>query len=130
MKIVDGKQIQHITADGLSYLDEDGHEEYINFIACYEHYLREATSPEYIERIKMLNQQMDWDNEGVKKYVEKRTRWKEIAMRDVLTAPWADGPYIEFYTEPPVRFNFETKEQYSKIRSEIEGFGWKTFDLS
>ncbi len=127
---MDGKQIRNITAEGLTYLDENGNETFIDFAACYTNDLNKSTSPSYIEHMKELNPQSQWDDEGIQKYIEKRTRWKEIANRNVLGKPWADGPYIEFHTEPPIRFDFATADEYSEVRYTIEGFGWRMFDLS
>src|SRR5262245_26288824 len=103
---MNGKQILDIKADGLTYVDDEGNKQFINFAECFENYFHEATSPEYIERMKELNPQMQWDKEGVENYIEKRRRWREIADRCILGKPWADGPYIEFHTEPPIRFDF------------------------
>ena len=127
---MDGKQIQNITAEGLLYLSDNGDELYIDFSACYKNYLEKVTSPQYIERMKELNPGHQWDSEGIRQYVEKRIAWREVANRQILGPPWADGPYIEFHTEPPTRFNFSTEDEYRKVRYEIERHGWRTFDLS
>src|SRR5262245_35766050 len=127
---MNGEQIQNITADGFTYLDEDGNKKFIDFSLCYENYLKETTSPEYIARMKELNPQSQWDDDGVKKYIERRTKWRGIGERNVLAKPWADGPYIEFYTQPRIRFDFATEDEYRKVRYAIEQFGWRTFDRS
>ncbi|MCC7446077.1 MAG: hypothetical protein IT324_01610 [Anaerolineae bacterium] len=111
-------------------MDDDGREQYIDFAQCYAYYVQKSTSPEYIERMKELNPQMQWDKEGINKYIQKRVAWREVALRNVLSEPWADGPYIEFYTEPRIRFKFSTQDEFYKVRYAIEQFGWRTFDLS
>lgn len=127
---MDGKQIRGISPEGLVYLTESGHEAFIDFSVCHTNYIRQMTSPEGIERMKELNPQSRWDAEGVNRYVEKVTRWKEVGRRNVLGAPWADGPYIEFHTQPPIRFDFATADEYAKVRHSMEQFGWRTMDLS
>ena len=126
-RIVSGDQIRDITADGLVYLDENGDTVFIDFSVCYENYMRRFMNPQSLDRIKEVNH---LDDEGMKKLIERRKDWKEVASRNVLTPPWADGPYIEFHAEPPIRFEFTTKDEFWKVRSTIEQFGWKTFDLS
>src|SRR5262249_11111443 len=127
---MNGKQIKSVMAEGLLYIDDNGDEVNIDFSACYNNYLQKAISPQYIQRMKELNPTFRWDDEGVRQYIEKRTAWREVAKRNVLGPSWGDGPYIEFYTEPPTRFNFSTADEYRKVSSEIERHGWRTFDLS
>jgi hypothetical protein len=130
IKDMDGKQIRAIKAEGLVYQTESGEEDFIDFSVCYANYIRKMTSPEGIERMKELNPQSQWDAEVVKRYIEKVTRRKEVGRRNVLSALWADGPYIEFHTEPPIRFDFATANDYAKVRHALEQFGWRTMDLS
>jgi len=127
---MDGSRIRSITAEGLLYVDDDGREHFIDFAECYAYYVRKTTAPEYIEQIKELNPQSQWDEEGINKYIQKRVAWREVALRNVLGEPWDDGPYIEFHTEPGIRFKFSTQEEFYKVRYAIEQFGWRTFDLS
>ncbi len=126
-EIIQGVQIQDIRAEGLTYQTENGTPKYIDFSECYENYIRWFMNPQRLERMKEVNHLTD---EEMKKIIERRKDWKEVAFRNVLDPPWADGPYIEFHTEPPVRFKFMNKEEFWKVRSTIEQFGWKTFDLS
>jgi hypothetical protein len=84
---MDGKQIKNITAEGLLYINDKGDEVYLDFSACYNNYLRKTTSPQYIERMKELNPTFQWDEEGVRQYIKKRTAWREIAKRQILGPP-------------------------------------------
>ena len=127
---MNGKQIRDIKAEGLTYVDDEGNEKFIDFAVCLDNYFRKVTSAQYIERMKELNPQSQWDEEGIKNYIASRRRWREIANRCVLGKPWSDGPFVEFHTEPSIRFDFDTEEEYGHARSHIERFGWKTFDLS
>src|SRR5579859_782306 len=109
--ILDGKQIQEVTSEGFWYVTESDSREYIDFAACYANYVRKVTSPEYIERAKELNPQSRWDDEGIKEYIARRIAWKEIGRGQGLGPPWDDdGPYLQFHTEPPVRFKYEKGE--------------------
>src|SRR5258706_15551861 len=123
---MDDKQIKNITADGLWYVDETGNDLFIDFSACYGNYLQMVTSPEYFERMKELNPQSKWDEESIQKYIKRRTAWREVAKRNILGPPWADGPYIEFHTEPPTRFDFSSEDEFRNARYEIERYGWGT----
>jgi len=80
--------------------------------------------------MKELNPRSQWNDEDIKKYIEKVNQWKEVGRRNVLGVPWADGPYIEFHTDPPLRFEFATVDDYAKVRYLVEQFGWRTMDLS
>jgi hypothetical protein len=122
-----GKQIQQIEVQGLWYIDDDGTEQFIDFTTCYENYVQESLSPDVWEKSKQLNNQSDADWED---YVERIRRFKYIGERNILTPPWGDGPYIEFYTTPPTRFKFETETKYREARTYIETNGWRTSDRS
>jgi hypothetical protein len=124
---MDGNRIKHITPEGITYLDDEGNEQFIDFAACYANYVKQKTSPEYWERIKQLNNFTDADWE---RYVQRIKSFKEIGNRNVLEMPWADGPYIEFHTDPPIRFKFDTQEEYRKVISAIRHTDWITFDQS
>jgi hypothetical protein len=125
--VMDGKQIRKVTPEGVVYLDENGDEQFIDFAACYKNYFTRRTSPEEWEVIKKVNNKTDVDWEW---YVERVKRWREVGGRQILTPPLADGPYIEFHTEPSTRFKFETEQEFQKVRNAIGRTGWKTGDLS
>jgi len=123
---LDGEQIRRLTKQGIWY-EDDGREQFIDFTTCYENYVQESLSHEAWERIKKANNKSDADWED---YVDRTRRFKYIGDRNILTPPWADGPYIEFYTTPPIRFKFETEEMFQKVRNYIERTGWRTGDRS
>ena len=116
-----------ITSEGLIYRDEHGNEHSIDFAECFANYVRRCLSPERWERYMQANQETDADWGA---YVERVNRWREVAVRNILPPPWADGPYIEFYTDPPTRFKFATEEEFQQTRQAIELAGWTTFDQS
>jgi hypothetical protein len=125
--VPDGKQIQKITAEGLVYLDDDGNERFIDFAAIHASNVKKRTSPEYLEKVKELNQ---WDDEGEKQHLKRLEKWREVAERNILGDPWGTAPYIEFHTEPPIRFEFATQDEFRTVRTAIEQFGWRTTDLT
>ncbi len=123
---LDGEQISRMTKEGLWYKDEE-QEKFIDFETCYEKYVEEFLNPEMWEKIKKANNKSDDDWED---YADGIRRFKYVGDRNILTPPWADGPYIEFYTQPPIRFKFVTEKQFQRVRSYIERAGWRTGDRS
>ena len=124
---MDGKQIKDVTPEGITYLDNDGNEQFIDFAQCHTNYVQKKTSPEYWEKMKQLN---NWTDANWESYIEEVKGWKEIGKRNILEMPWGDGPYIEFHTEPSIRFKFASKEEYGKVMTAIMQTEWKTFDQS
>ncbi len=111
MIIVNGTQIRDVTPDGLWYIAETGARVFIDYADCHAKYVKKTTTAEYIEHMKELNPQSQWDEEGIKQFIARRIAWKEIGRIQVLGPPWDDeGPYIEFHTEPPIRFKFDPPE--------------------
>ncbi|MCQ3930886.1 MAG: hypothetical protein DPW16_10550 [Chloroflexi bacterium] len=92
---MDGKNIREVTSKGVSYIDDDGQEQFIDFETCYQNYLKSFEDHEYIENIR----QQSKDDAELQKWLERRKAWREVGVRNILQPPWADGPYIEFYTE-------------------------------
>jgi len=125
--MISSTQIRSLTSEGISYEDEHGVEQFINFSQCYQNYLERELTDERWEQIKQLNRKTDNDKEA---YIASVKEWKQVAIRNVLEPPWADGPFIEFHTKPPVRFKFASIDQFYEVRNVIENNGWVTFDLS
>jgi hypothetical protein len=121
---VDGKRIQTITAEGLTYLTDDGEEAFIDFRVCHTNDFNRHTTPKNIEQMKAWNPQDNWDEDGVKEYIERVKSWRKVANRNILEL------YIEFYTDPPIRFDFATVEEFHAVRSRLEKLKWYTFDLT
>lgn len=124
---MDGQRIHNITAEGLTYLKDDGSVGCIDFVECYERYIAEFMEPENLKRFQEANH---LDNERLKQSIQRRKEWKEVAARNAVGEPWGTAPYIEFYTEPRTRFEFASKEEYWEVRSATEQGGWRTHDLS
>lgn len=125
-KHLGGNQIRRMTKDRLWY-EEDGLEQFIDFEDCYNNYVQKSLSPETWENIKRVNQKTEdyWAE-----YEQRIRQYKYIADRQILTPPWDDGPYIEFYTNPPIRFKFAKENEVQKIRIFLQRSGWQTFDKS
>jgi hypothetical protein len=125
-RLVDGKQIKHITSEWLSYVDDDGTEQYIDFSECYANFVRKMTAPDYWEHYKEINNLTDADWE---RHLGRLERWKEVGRIQPLTPPWADGQYIEFHTEPLTRFKFAPVEEFQNVGIGIIRTKWKFMDL-
>jgi hypothetical protein len=123
---VDGSQIREIRVDGVEYLDDDAKRQFIDFALCHANSMKEYTSPENTEHFKAQNRLSD---EEYDEFVERTRAFKAVGARQIMGPPWADGPYVEFYTDPPTRFDL-TEAEYWQIVSTIHKLGWNTFDMS
>lgn len=124
---MNGQRIQNITAEGLTYLKDDGTEGFIDFAACYERDFAKFMQPDNLKRHQEANH---LDDEQLKQSIEKAREWKEVAYTMPGNLPMGNAPYIEFYTEPPTRFEFVTDEAFWEVRRAIRRNGWRTIDLS
>jgi hypothetical protein len=124
---MNGKQIQKITSEGLIYLDEKGEERFIDFLACYEKELQRFMNPDNLKRIQDIN---GFNAEQLEQSIQRHKEWKVVADRSIIGEPIGTAPYIEFYTEPLIRFEFDTKDEFQKVRHSIEQERWRTSDRS
>lgn len=127
--ILDESSIIEATDKGILYQTEDGTKALIEFSACYENHLKMWSDPERLEHVKKIN---NMEDERLARFITRIKQTKDVGKRNPLTLPWADGPYIEFFTEPPIRFRFtnNTGDGYKHILDVIYKAGWKTFDQS
>ena len=116
-----GKLIRSVTAQGIVYVDDTGVEQFIDFLQCYENFVERHLSPESWASHKELNHKTDedWDE-----YVEWVKGTKAIGARDIGEL------FIDFYTEPRIRFQFATQDEWWLIRRSTRKAGWHTFDLT
>ncbi|MEW9702912.1 hypothetical protein [Paenibacillus sp. SI8] len=111
------KIIKSITPDGLNYIDETGMDKFVDFKECNENWIQ------YRKRRENLN------DEKVE-YI--RGHDKCIGQRDSCAQPH----FIEFFTRPFTRFEFEestecsSEEAFAQLRNNIISAGWTTIDLS
>lgn len=127
MEILDENSVIEVTEKGIAYVGSNGEREFIDFAACYEQYLESWSDPARLEQVKQVN---NMDDARLRRFLERIKLRKEVGSRNVLELPWADGPYIEFYTEPVIRFRFTSADEYMKTRNKIEDAGWQTTDQS
>ncbi len=106
-------EIKTVRKDGIEYIDTNKKISYINFAECNENWLayRKRTENLSHEQIALL-----------------RNKDKTVGQRD-------DSPkcFIEFFTRPFTRFEFqlpEQKEEYEKLWFAVWNHGWSTIDWS
>ncbi len=117
-------QILEIIPNGIIYIDENGNEGFIDLVECYHNYLKRQLAPEYIEKVRHLNHWGD-DEKKLERYIKQVKERKEVGKRGLLEDP----PFICFYTEPPVCFEFDSFEEAKSIEIQVwEAGGWHTFD--
>ncbi|MBZ0289270.1 MAG: hypothetical protein K8I30_16745 [Anaerolineae bacterium] len=121
--VMDGTRIKDITSEGITYLDDDGNEQFIDFAACFANYMQKVTSPEYCERMKQLN---NWSQEDWEAYLQRMRNWKRVGQRDFGAKP----PYVEFLTDPVIRFEFETMDEFYQVSGRVRKVRWNTMDLA
>ncbi len=104
------KKVESIFDEGLEYIDDSGNKQWIDFNACYNEYLRqrEALGELYTAERREIDK-----------------KWRRIGNRDLSASP----PFIEFFTQPVTRFNFDSDDEFHKVRFQIKKAGWRTFDL-
>lgn len=116
-----GKWIQSITERGITYLDENNEEKFIDLLECYKNFLRERLNPQRLKEFKALNNMSDDD---LLRSILSLREWREVGARDVTRL------YLEFYTVPKVYFEFENEKAFRYVQHTIAKRGWMTFDLS
>lgn len=108
------KQVLTVTIDGLEYIDEDGKHQYIDFRVCNKSWIQNHVS----------------DRDEISSFDRKCVGWRKVD---------AEPPYIEFFTEPPTRFEFSIDEHDGKrdadinfyeLRAQLSKARWTTIDLS
>lgn len=104
-------QIRSVTNKGVEYVDEDGNDQLIDFETCYWNFLN----------TQHINQE---DNPEQVKDINRK--WKRVGQRDFSGNP----PYIEFFTHPVTRFEFESIDEFHQLRYQVEKAGWRTIDLT
>ncbi|MBL8134104.1 MAG: hypothetical protein JNL42_19745 [Anaerolineae bacterium] len=106
------KQIEQVTHEGIEYIDEEGKLQRLDFQSCYENWYAlqtGRTDPYFDERSRQI-----------------AVEWKCVGQRN----RFADPPYIEFFTNPITRFEFNSPEGFHELRRKVEKAGWRTSDLS
>ena len=104
------KEISNITAKGITYIDEDGNSQFIDFETC---------SQNYVMRMEKIRGSGFTD--------EDRELWQKMKFVGVRVT-FRRPPAVEFYTEPRIYFEFPTSDDVWKVASKIKEVGWKMND--
>ena len=120
---MDGAQIREITSEGLTYVDDEGKLQFIDFKACHQNHLAWVMKPENLQEIKEINHMSDKDLE---EHIEFEKNWKEIGARYYA----AKLPCIAFYTDPPIRFEFADMNEFYRVEGLIRKSRWHTVDMA
>jgi hypothetical protein len=105
--------IQSIDQAGIRFTDDQGNQQFIDFAICRTNWLR------HINRTldEMSPKSADWHQ-------------RCVGRRNIIGTP----PYIEFLTDPPTRFEFDSgqpnQDDYRAMRTQLEHAGCTTFDES
>jgi hypothetical protein len=136
IKTINAKQIRDISAEGITYTDNDGSEGFIDFEECYQNYLKARLAPENLKRIQELNFIPD---DKMPEKIERIKAHKEIGRRNILgnekgyglaTDPKLDKPYFVLYQESPIAIECDDKTEFSKLKHEFDKHGWRTLDIT
>ena len=106
--------VEKTTAEGIQFVDTFGSSLFLSFNECNENWLA------YRKRTEFLNDEQVNNLRG-----KDRT----IGQRNADTTK----NFIEFFTRPFIRFEFDNPEQvdaYRNLRDTIQTYGWTTHDLS
>ena len=131
MMIITTEQVKQMDKTSITYVDDNGDEQFIDFEACYQQYLERRLNPKAIENMKNANNDFD-----LEKYIKRTKTWKEIGKRNFegdywLTKTKIDSPFIQFHSVPMIILKFKDKDEYGVYQSKIEHeYGWHTFDMT
>ena len=113
------KIINSITNKGITYINELGTEEFIDFKKCNEGWIQYKKKTDKLNNNSPVNTSMD------NRYV---------GQRDICAKPC----FIEFFTYPKfTKFEFKKttkclnpEELFTNLKNDIVDAGWSTLDLS
>ncbi|WP_079909970.1 hypothetical protein [Paenibacillus sp. 32352] len=104
-------KIIEITKSGISYLDDLSMEKWIDFVECNVNWIK------YQIRTEKLNEEQA---------MKLRGKDHTVGRRDICASP----PYIQLFTKPFTKFEFDSEEAFSEVRNKIAELGWSTLDMS
>jgi hypothetical protein len=106
-EVVQMKVIQNVSAEGITYLDENGQSEFIDLNECFENYVQESKSF------------------GSPPTEEELRAWRIVGQRDF------NESYIEFFMNPIIRFEFPSRhEGFDELIYRLRKLKWYTRDLT
>lgn len=124
---IDGSRIQRITAEGLFYLDENDQEQFIDFAACHELWFAKALQRLELDKSREQNpKMMKVRDMSIDHHIRNKTTYTYVADGSLLGFTSSGLPGLRFYTDPPTIFEFETRDDFDRVKSLIEDIGWKT----
>lgn len=119
-------QIQSVNKGGIIYLDGSGVEREIIFEKCYQICRGMFLSPDnkkaYLEQVPFSEDEL----------IESLNKRKTIGESNSSGDDWKnnDHPYIDFFTEPPIRMIFANKKTYYVLLLRIKQHGYVTEDIT
>ena len=117
---IDGARIQRITKEGVFYLDDEGREKFISFALCHLNYVMS-----FVEGSQHLNQERRQEE------IKWRRGHKCVADTGSGGYPFdSDLDCIEFYTDPPILFEFATYQTWGDVLRLLQDYGWTWRDRS
>ena len=136
IKTINASQIREISAKGITYIDDDGSEGFIDFEVCYQNFLKPRLSQEAYNQHKAINPVNHFKTYD--EYVDWNMSLKQIGRRNVdgnknglLTSdPKSGNPYFVFFTEPPIAIECDTQNEYWRVRRGFQQYGWYTQDMT
>lgn len=104
------KEITSITSDGISYSDDEGNLQYIDFKSCHQNFL--------------IDEEKTWGSD----YTEDRKEFYQASKYVGIRLTFRVPPAIEFYTVPRTNLEFPTRERLYEVAYKIKKAGWRTRD--
>ena len=130
MEVYSFSNIVEINKEGLIYIDMNGSERFIDFNECRRN---------WVKHVNESGNYITWEGKLYRNISEDNTNC--VGQRDWFS----DKPYIEFFTNPVIRFEIIPKRkvwdnfnkywkhryygEFLRVHMKINECGWSTFDL-
>jgi hypothetical protein len=118
---VDSKQIHEITTQGIIYTDNEGNKQFIDFTDCFNTFLKRTlsapTTTKLIAEVARRSKQV-----GEINYLGDKI--------EVFPPDSENPPYVMFYGNELIRFEFSGQNECSKFHQRILESGWYVDDLT
>lgn len=129
---IDGSRIQHITKEGLFYLDDEGKEVFIDLEAIHQRKIAKFLEPNSLSQF-LGQARTAYDDDELEQAIEARKAIKDIGEWNFEDMEGGDlfvgrSIYIEIHTDPLTQFEFWWDSQiwikFNRIEDELEQYGW------